>query len=122
MVQRALSTAFVVSLLFSPVVSARADMPADCTSADGVLAGKIRALMRRSDTRATWLVGNSIAAVKQARAQCLSGQQEIALRQYGRILLYMETEEAALDGITVNSDALDAAESAAPAQSQYDPW
>jgi hypothetical protein len=120
MVQRALCTSFVASLLLATTMSARADMPADCVSADGVVSGKIRALMRRSDSRATWLVGNSIAAVKQARAQCLGGQQEGALRQYGRILLYMETQEAALNGLPLDN-TLDEVE-AVRTPSQYDPW
>jgi hypothetical protein len=121
MVQRALCSAVVASFLIGPGVSARADMPADCTSADNVVSGKIRALMRRSDTRATWLVGNSISAIKQARAQCLAGHQETALRQYGRVLLYMETQEAALNGLAMTEETVDAAE-AARAQPQYDPW
>lgn len=126
MVQRVLRTAVIAPLLLGFGLVAHAEMPADCASADAVVSGKIRALMRRSDARATWLIGNSIAVVKQARAQCTGGQQEAALRQYGRLLLYMETQEAALSP-SGNSErrAGDVAEFAdfeGREQPQYDPW
>ena len=105
MAQRVLWTAFVAFLLLTPAVSAHAEMPADCARADAVVSGKVRALMRRSDTEATWLLGNSIAAIKRARAQCVAGRHERALLRYGRILLYMDAREVALneDGLTRSS-------------------
>jgi hypothetical protein len=126
MVQCILRAAVLAPLVLGFGLAAHAEMPADCAAADAVVSGKIRALMRRSDVRATWLIGNSVAVVKQARAYCGGGQQEAALRQYGRLLLYMETQEAALapsaDSGRSADDVVEFADPAASRESQYDPW
>ncbi len=128
MLSRVMGTALAIPLLVAGslglnVGAARAEMPADCTSADAVVSGKIRALMRRSDVRATWLVGNSIAAVKQARAHCAGGQQDMGLRQYARVLLYIESQELAMAAPEpAGEDPVAAAAKQTSEEPDFQPW
>lgn len=70
-------------------------LPSECVAAERDAAGKLRALLLRSDVRATWLLGGSLAGLKAARGHCANGQTERALPMYRRVIETLEADEAA---------------------------
>ena len=98
MLRLSLATLAVASTLFT--VAAAAAPPADCGGADRVVSGKLRALLVRGDAFSQGLATRTLPSLEQARALCAGPFAEDALRLYGRLLLEMEMQTAALPEMT----------------------
>jgi hypothetical protein len=70
-------------LIGQPALS---ESPMDCAMAEATVRQRVMPLLRRTDSATATAVRNGIAAARVARAHCLSGQNERALRLYGRII------------------------------------
>jgi len=97
MLQRRLATVAVASAFFS--APAPAATLADCTGADRVVTGKIKALFVRDDALSHRLATHSLSSLEQARALCAGPYTEAALRLYGQLLLDMEIQLAAVPDV-----------------------
>lgn len=67
----------------------------ECVTAELEAAEKIRALLRRADARATWLLASNIALSKAARGHCVNGQVERAMTLYDRMFRALHADETA---------------------------
>ncbi len=72
-------------------------MPEACAEAESVAARRLRILLKRSDVRATWLLGSSIATLKAARGHCLSRNPERAMLLYRHIIETLRGEEVRIE-------------------------
>jgi hypothetical protein len=96
------STSLLFASILGALLLAAAPGPADaqvhpdCRSAEADIAGRLRALLDRRDSRAPWIYGGVISSVRMARAMCAGARPERGLRLYQQIGRALETEVASV--------------------------